>query len=60
MYKSKPYGPTAVNYYPPLKKFGILLRKLRFLGIYHDEHLVCNRPFQPIASFSKFTKNLLV
>ena len=40
LYKSQPYGPAASSYYPPLKKFGMLLRRLRYLGIYHDEHLV--------------------
>ncbi|XP_066917258.1 small ribosomal subunit protein mS33-like [Clytia hemisphaerica] len=38
-FKAAPLGPVHANYYPPLKQYNSLLRKLRFLGIYHDEHM---------------------
>ena len=39
-FKAAPLGPIHADYYPPLKQYNSLLRKLRFLGIYHDEHMV--------------------
>lgn len=52
MYRKQPMGPTRIAYYPPLAKFNILLQRLRYLGIYHDEHLV-SLIFCNIWHFSK-------
>lgn len=39
MYRKQPMGAIRQSYYPPLAKFNVLMQRLRFLGIYHDEHL---------------------
>lgn len=39
-FKAEPLSVMYGDYYPPYKKYNSLLRKLRFLGIYHDEHIV--------------------
>ena len=44
-FSSKPLGDSYANYYPPMKKYNSLLRKLRMLGIYHDEHMVSESSF---------------
>ncbi|XP_004209893.2 small ribosomal subunit protein mS33 isoform X1 [Hydra vulgaris] len=41
-FKSQPLGVMYGDYYPPMKRYNSLLRKLRFLGIYHDEHMDFN------------------
>ena len=44
-FSSKPLGDKYANYYPPMKQYNSLLRKLRFLGIYQDEHMVSQKVF---------------
>ena len=44
-FSSKPLGDKYANYYPPMKQYNSLLRKLRFLGIYRDEHMVSQKVF---------------
>jgi hypothetical protein len=39
-YSRKPLGDIINTYYPPLKMFNSLLLRLRYLGFYHDDHLV--------------------
>merc|ERR1712189_28530 len=38
-YKSEPKKERIGNYYPPLDEFNSLVRRLRRMGIYHDEHM---------------------
>ena len=45
MYRREPKGAMKNSYYPPRAKFNILLQQLRYLGIYHDEHLVSMKVF---------------
>ena len=42
LYKAEPLGKMYGDYYPPLKHYNALLRQLRKLGIYHDEHIDFN------------------
>ena len=39
LYKSAPKKERIGSYYPPLKEYNSLLKKLRGMGIYHDEHM---------------------
>ena len=39
LYKSEPKANRIGSYYPPLKEYNSMLRKLRRMGIYHDEHM---------------------
>jgi len=41
-FSNEPLGVLYGDYYPPLKKYNSLMRKLRNFGIYHDEHMDFN------------------
>merc|ERR1712002_734573 len=39
VYKTQPHAQNKVKYYPSLDQHNRTLRKLRSMGIYHDEHM---------------------